>query len=183
MPGSMALSSPRSEAGNASGSLRTRIATYCAVHSPIPGSACSRSQKSAGSCAESKWISPLSVALATQCIVSTRRVVDAEIGDARLGETRWAWGKTRDSEPTVGRMSNRFAVAMRQSAGECGCRFERNLLPKNRPHRQFKNRSRRQGHVVPVAAGPKRPAFCLGGAFWRSLEPVRRDRAPCVPFE
>jgi hypothetical protein len=53
---------PRSPVGNASGSPRARIATYCAVHFPMPGISQSRVRKASESAILSKLICPLQTA-------------------------------------------------------------------------------------------------------------------------
>ena len=63
---SNARSRPRSEAGNASGFLSTRIATYWAVQSPIPFSETNVLQNSSGSWDESKLNSPWTTAISGQ---------------------------------------------------------------------------------------------------------------------
>ena len=65
--------------GNASGSWNPRIATYAAVHGPIPGIASSRVSPSAGSEPASMWTSPLASRAARVCNASRRRTGPAMV--------------------------------------------------------------------------------------------------------
>ena len=70
-----ARSNPRSLDGNASGSPSARIATYCAVHLPIPGISHRRRRNSSESTTPSNLIFPLLTARASARIVSARAPV------------------------------------------------------------------------------------------------------------
>ena len=89
---------PRSLAGKASGSASARMATYCAVHSPIPGSARSASRVSSGEPAPSSVSSPFATARASARIAATRAPgmpMRARRASARTSGV----GKSRTTEP------------------------------------------------------------------------------------
>ena len=68
----VACRSPRSAEGNASGSPSARMATYCAVHFPMPGISQSRFRKASESTIPSKLIRPSQTARARVRMVSAR---------------------------------------------------------------------------------------------------------------
>lgn len=70
-----ARNNPKSLAGNASGSLKARIATYCAVQSPMPGSSRKRAMNSSVFNPE-KEMSPSQTARAKERIVRARALVN-----------------------------------------------------------------------------------------------------------
>jgi hypothetical protein len=70
LPSAMARKSPKSLEGNASGSPSARIATYCAVHFPMPGISHNRSKKASESITPSKRIRPSRTARARARMVS-----------------------------------------------------------------------------------------------------------------
>src|SRR4029077_17513917 len=87
LPRESARSNPRSLDGNASGSPRARIATYCAVHLPMPGISQRRVRNTSLSITPSNLILPEQTARASARMVSARPPVNPTstgLGVARI---------------------------------------------------------------------------------------------------
>ena len=120
---------PRSVDGKASGSPRARMATYCAVHVPIPGISHRLLRNASVSTTPSKLILPVQTARAKARMVSARPPV-------RPMSPSFAAARTSGVGET-GRVPERLAQGADQAARESGRALHSNLLAENRPRGEF----------------------------------------------
>ena len=122
---------------NASGSASARIAMYCAVHGPMPGSASKRARTSARSLAGSSASSPLASRRVSARSVSRRRPGPTAPAEQR-GVRRGDRGRRREEvcQPAVGRRQGLpQRVRETPSGGPRG--GDRDLLAEDRAHCQL----------------------------------------------
>ena len=141
-----ALSKPRSPAGNASGQRSARMAMYCAVQSPIPGSSCKAWVTPSGSGPGCRSICRRVTTRATVRMLPARAALipSALSSDSAASASRAGDGLRRFKPGE--RCFDRLAEATRKPPGECRRGSNRDALAQDRPHDQLEA-VERPGHA------------------------------------
>ena len=180
----IARSNPTSAAGKASGSRSSRMAMYCAVHSPIPGSARNFAMASSRLAPRLK-ISGSAAMILRQCAGRPgARAGHAERGQIGARQSRSADGNrcVRPS-PSLACARQWIAVSLHQLAEQLGGGGHRDLLAEDGAHRELKAVPRAghaQARAAPATSGAStgssaRCAPMVSGSAARSN--TRRTRA------
>ena len=119
--------------GNASGSLNARMATYCAVHFPIPGTSHRRARKTSESTTPSKLIFPSETARASARIVSARCAGKPMLATFASASTAAAGNKCVIPLAAGSELSESSCQPSRKGC----CTPDRDLLAENCPDRQL----------------------------------------------
>ena len=151
----IARSRPISAAGNASGSRSSRMAMYCAVHSPIPASERNCVMASSRLRRGPKISGSATTAAASDDSAVAPGVRHADRRQIRLGQSPRRRKHVRQSLLESGRIVDCLAEARTPVAGEPGRRRHRDLLPENGAHRELEAVPR-AGHPQARPSGDQR---------------------------
>ena len=126
-----------SAAGNASGSRNSRIAMYCAVHSPIPGSALNFTIASSRLAPRLKIAGSAAMACASEVTAIARAPGMPSVVRSAARNPGNAGKQMAETLALLHRRRQRIAKGLHQFAEQFGRGRNRDLLAEDRAHREF----------------------------------------------